>query len=94
MKIQRLEDLLVFVRTADSHSLSATARLLNSTPALASASVKRLEAALGVRLFERTTRRLRLSEVGERFLPYARAALTSLAEAEPRKLAARGPAFK
>jgi DNA-binding transcriptional LysR family regulator len=82
MRIQRTEDLQVFVNTADSGSLSATARRLNSTPAQTSAAVKRLELALGVRLFERTTRQLRLSEAGERFLPHARAALASLAEAE------------
>lgn len=82
MKIQRTEDLQVFVYTADSGSLSATARLLNSTPALTSAAVKRLESSLGVRLFERTTRQLRLSDAGERFLPHARATLASLAEAE------------
>lgn len=82
MKIQRTNDLQVFVHTADSRSLTATAKLLNTTPALTSAALKRLESSLGVRLFERSTRQLRLSEAGERFLPHARAAMANLAEAE------------
>ncbi|WP_317202675.1 LysR family transcriptional regulator [Janthinobacterium sp.] len=76
----RLDDLQVFIRTADRGSLSAAARELEISPALASAAVKRLEGALGLRLFARTTRSLRLTEEGEHYLVHARAALRLLRE--------------
>lgn len=43
----RIDDLQLFVRTADSGSLSAAARGLDVSPAVASAALKRLEASLG-----------------------------------------------
>ena len=76
----RLDDLTVFVRTADRGSLSAAARELEISPALASAAVKRLEGELGLRLFARTTRSLRLTEEGEQYLRTAREALRLLKE--------------
>ena len=76
----RLDDLTVFVRTADRGSLSAAARELEISPALASAAVKRLEGELGLRLFARTTRSLRLTEEGEHYLRHAREALRLLKE--------------
>lgn len=76
----RFDDLTVFVRTADRGSLSAAARELGISPALASAAVKRLEGELGLRLFARTTRSLRLTEEGEHYLLHAREALRLLKE--------------
>jgi DNA-binding transcriptional LysR family regulator len=76
----RLDDLNVFVRTADRSSLSAAARELEISPALASAAVKRLEGELKLRLFARTTRSLRLTEEGEHYLRHAREALRLLKE--------------
>lgn len=55
-----------FVASADGGSFSSAARRLGLTPAAVSKSVARLEAGLGVRLFQRTTRSLRLTEEGER----------------------------
>lgn len=78
----RLDDLSVFVRTADSGSLSAAARALSISPALASAALKRLESVLGWRLFARTTRSLRLTEEGENYLRHAREALRLLQEGQ------------
>jgi DNA-binding transcriptional LysR family regulator len=80
LKLLRLDDLTVFVRTADRGSLSAAARELEISPALASAAVKRLEGELGLRLFARTTRSLRLTEEGESYLRHAREALRLLKE--------------
>ncbi|MGE8362980.1 LysR family transcriptional regulator [Pseudomonas sp.] len=74
----RLDDLQVFVRTAEVGSLSAAARLLDISPAVASAALKRLEQQLEARLFARSTRSLRLTPEGETFLVHARQALTSL----------------
>lgn len=76
----RIDDLQLFVRTADSGSLSAAARGLDVSPAVASAALKRLEASLGARLFVRSTRSLRLTAEGEAYLLHARAALASLHE--------------
>lgn len=78
----RLDDLTVFVRTADSGSLSAAARELAISPALASAALKRLEATLGWRLLARTTRTLRLTEEGANYLRHARVALRLLQEGQ------------
>jgi DNA-binding transcriptional LysR family regulator len=81
MKIKNLHDLEMFVRAAELGSLSAAARQLNLSPALASAGLKRLEAELGVPLMLRSTRSLRLTREGERLLPAARLALDGLRDA-------------
>ena len=78
--MKALADLRLFVRAAGLGSLSAAARELDLSPAVASAALKRLEAELGVRLFVRSTRSLRLTLEGERFLGHAREALRSLDE--------------
>ncbi|MEZ4448322.1 MAG: LysR family transcriptional regulator [Nannocystaceae bacterium] len=78
----RLDDLLVFVRAADLGGFSAAARELRISAAVASAAIKRLEAELGEPLFLRSTRSLRLSEGGERFLDHARAALQALGDGQ------------
>ena len=75
-------DLEVFVRTADSGSLSAAARSLSLTPAAASIALKRLETRLGMRLLARSTRSMRLTEEGRRYLDSVRVALEALAEGE------------
>lgn len=57
-----------FVYSAEEGGFSAAARRLGMSPAGVSKNVGRLEAHLGVRLFQRSTRQLRLTEEGERFL--------------------------
>jgi DNA-binding transcriptional LysR family regulator len=79
--MKALQDLDIFVRTVDNGSLSATARALALSPAAASAALKRLEAELGVQLFVRSTRSLRLTPQGERFLAQCRPALEALQQA-------------
>ncbi|OHX14445.1 LysR family transcriptional regulator [Chromobacterium sphagni] len=74
----RIDDLQVFIRAADNGSLSAAARQLDLSPAVASAALKRLEAAVGAQLLARSTRSLRLTVAGERYLEHARAALDAL----------------
>ncbi|WP_034411056.1 LysR family transcriptional regulator [Derxia gummosa] len=73
-------DLELFVRAAELGSLSQAARELDLQPASASASLKRLEARLGARLMLRSTRALRLTPEGERYIVHARRALAALAE--------------
>jgi DNA-binding transcriptional LysR family regulator len=77
-----LRDLELFVTTAEQGGLSAAARLLEISPAVASASLKRLEADLGTALFVRTTRSMRLTLAGERLLARCRPLLDGLREAE------------
>lgn len=81
-KLVRMDDLQVFVCTVDSGSFSAAARQLDISPALASAAVQRLERSLGIRLLVRSTRRLRLSDEGLRYLPHARQVLAALGDGE------------
>jgi DNA-binding transcriptional LysR family regulator len=89
LKIKSLPDLEVFVRTAESGSLSAAARALDLSPAVASAALKRLESELGVLLFVRTTRAMRLTVEGERLLARCRPVLAELQAAEEEALAGR-----
>ncbi len=62
----------IFVRALEEGSLSAAARRLDLSPAVASRRLARLEDRLGVRLIERTSRRLAPTEAGR--LVYDRAA--------------------
>ena len=66
--MKALKNLELFARAAQSASLSEAARAMNVSPAVISASLKRLEAELGVALFVRSTRSLRLSPDGAAFL--------------------------
>jgi DNA-binding transcriptional LysR family regulator len=71
-------DLTLFVRTADSGSITRAAEQLDITTAAASAALKRLEKQLQIQLFIRSTRQLRITAEGERFLVYCREALDKL----------------
>src|SRR6201996_7488145 len=66
--METLANLESFVRSAETGSFSAAARRLMLTPAAGSRNVALLERNLGVRLFQRSTRKLTLTEAGERFL--------------------------
>jgi DNA-binding transcriptional LysR family regulator len=66
--METLANLEAFVRSAETSSFSAAARRLSLTPAAVSRNVAMLERNLGVRLFQRSTRKLTLTEEGERFL--------------------------
>lgn len=59
------DDLDIFCHVIDQGSFTGAARILCRPKSSVSASVARLEARLGSRLIERTTRRLRLTEAGE-----------------------------
>ncbi|MCK9688065.1 LysR family transcriptional regulator [Scleromatobacter humisilvae] len=89
MKIENLGDLHVLVHTARGGTLTAAARTLGMTPAAASATLKRLEAQLGTRLFERSTRAMRLTPQGQILLDYAVRAFELLDEGESQAAADR-----
>ncbi len=69
------------VHAADCGSFTAAAELLGLTPAAVSKSVAALEAALEVRLFNRTTRQLSLTEEGRAFIAQAKLGLQALDDA-------------
>lgn len=83
-----LQAIRSFIRTADAGSLAAAARTLGISPVAVGQNIARLEAHLGVRLLNRTTRQLALTERGviylaqvrhiERDLLRAQAAVTDL----------------
>lgn len=66
--METLANLESFVRSAEEQSFSAAARRLGLTPAAVSRNVAVLERNLGVRLFQRSTRKLTLTEAGEGLL--------------------------
>lgn len=76
--VETLSNLESFVRSAESASFSAAARRLGLTPAAVSRNVAQLERNLGVRLFQRSTRGLKLTESGERFLHTVAGGLDSI----------------
>jgi DNA-binding transcriptional LysR family regulator len=83
-------DLRVFVRVLDRGSFSSAAKDLGITPSAVSKLVSRLEDRLGVRLLERSTRRLALTPEGETFLARARRIVADIEEAEAEVAQARG----
>lgn len=78
LKMRNLQGLTSFLEAASSGSFTAAAARLDLTPAGVSKNVMRLEAELGVRLFNRHTRRIRLTPEGEAFAEQAREALRLL----------------
>ncbi|WP_382163491.1 LysR family transcriptional regulator [Hydrogenophaga sp. ANAO-22] len=65
----KLKRMALFAEIVDSGSLSAAARRLGSTPSAVSQQLRLLEEALGLVLLHRSTRRLTLTEAGERYYP-------------------------
>nr|WP_169911421.1 LysR family transcriptional regulator [Pseudomonas fragi] len=65
LPVTLLTEMVVFVKVVEAGSFSAAARQLGSSPSAVSRSIARLEKALAIRLLQRTTRKLRLSDAGE-----------------------------
>jgi DNA-binding transcriptional LysR family regulator len=80
--MDRLEALHAFVLAADRGSLTAAARALRRSSASITRAIDALEARVGTPLLRRTTRSLKLTEAGERYLVVARRVLADLDEAE------------
>ena len=78
----RIQELDVFLRVADASSFSAAARGLECSPSTVSKRIQRLEDRLHVRLFHRTSRVLRLTREGEKFLAGAHRVIEAIDEAE------------
>lgn len=78
----QLGSIELFCMAAELGGFTAAAQVAGVTPAAVSRSVARLEARLGVRLFVRTTRHIRLTEGGRDYFEQCRQALNQLIEAE------------
>lgn len=80
--MDRLESLRVFVAVAEANGFAEAARRLGFSAPAVTRAILALEQRLGVQLLHRTTRSLRLTEAGERFLDDCRRILADLDEAE------------
>jgi DNA-binding transcriptional LysR family regulator len=80
--MDRIDAMKVFVATVDEGSLAGAARRLRRSPTAVSRVIAFLEAHVGAELLHRTTRTLRLSEAGERYVAACRRILTELEEAD------------
>ncbi len=80
--IGNLGDLEIFARIVTAGSLSAAGRELGLSPPVVSKRIQRLEERLGARLFQRTTRKVTLTEAGQGFYERVVAILASIEEAE------------
>lgn len=79
---QRLKGIEAFVTTAETGSFTSAAGRLNLTNSAVGKSVARLEERLGTRLFNRTTRKLSLTDAGEAFYRTCVRVLGELQDAE------------
>lgn len=79
--MDQLKAMRTFARVIDEGSFAAAARAMDAAPAVVTRAVADLEEHLGARLINRTTRRLALTEIGERYLERARAILADVDEA-------------
>lgn len=82
LEVNRAGEMEAFVRAVARRSFSAAARELRMTPSAISKLVARLEARLGVRLLQRSTRKLELTAEGTAFFERSQRVLADLDEAE------------
>ena len=84
MLIENISDLMVFTQAVKGGSLSAAGRELGMSLAVASKRLQRLEEQLGVRLLNRSTRQLSLTDEGAEYYHYCVRILAELEEGEER----------
>ena len=80
--MDRIDAMRVFVSALDAGSLAGASRKLGRSPAAVSRAIAFLEAHVGAELLHRTTRSIKMSEVGERYATACRRILTDLEEAD------------
>lgn len=80
--MDRLQSLEVFIAVAEAESFAGGARAIGLSAPSATRGVNALEERLGARLFTRTTRRVRLTDVGKAYLEDARHVLAQLQAAD------------
>lgn len=82
MLMDKFNDINIFVRSAQTRSFSVAAQQLKMSPSAVSKAVMRLEESLGIRLMNRTTRKITLTDDGAAFYERCRQILGELEEAE------------
>jgi DNA-binding transcriptional LysR family regulator len=80
--MDRIDAMKVFVETLDQGSLARAGRKLGRSPASVSRAIAFLEARVGTQLLHRTTRSIRMSQVGEHYATVCRRVLADLEEAD------------
>jgi len=80
--MDRLLAMQIFTRIVETNSFNKAAETLCLSPSLVTGSIKNLEEFLGVRLLQRTTRRLNLTPEGESYYGNCLRILTLIAETE------------
>ena len=80
--MDRLQTMSVFVSVAEEAGFAPAARRLNMSPPAVTRAVSELEGRLGCRLLHRTTRSVRLTEAGERYLADCRRILSEVDAAD------------
>ncbi len=80
--MDKLETIRVFLEAAECRSFVAASRKLDLSAPAVTRSIAQLEHTLGVRLFNRTTRQVRLTDSGARFFEDAKKILEDLEQAE------------
>jgi DNA-binding transcriptional LysR family regulator len=80
--MDRLLSMQVFERVADESGFAAAARVMDMSPPVVTRLIAELEEYLGTRLFQRTTRRISLTEAGETYLARVRQILEDVEEAD------------
>jgi DNA-binding transcriptional LysR family regulator len=80
--VTQIEDLRIFARVVTAGNMSAAGRGMALSPAVVSKRISGMEEKLGVRLFQRTTRQLKLTETGKGFYDRVVGILASIDEAE------------
>ncbi|MBL8839616.1 MAG: LysR family transcriptional regulator [Alphaproteobacteria bacterium] len=88
--MDRIAAMRVFVAVAEAGGFAAAARRLALSPPAATRAVAALEARIGTRLFERSTRVVRLSEAGRRYLADSKRILAEIEEADAAAAGAHG----
>src|SRR5690606_34579856 len=88
--MDKTTEMQVFVCCVEEGGFSAAARRLDMTPSAVSKQIRRLEDRLGVRLFNRTTRRISLTEAGELYFRHCSRILAEIAAAEEEVSALQG----
>lgn len=77
-----IRNLITFVRIAEVQNFSKSAEQLGYSQSAVTMQIKQLEEELHTRLFERIGKQVRLTQAGERLLPYALEILNSIKKAE------------
>ena len=78
----KIADFQVLLKVAELQSITAAANQLDMSSSAASVSIKRIEKALNAQIFVRTTRQIRLTSEGERYLPLCQQALELLQQGQ------------